>query len=76
MAKKKYFFEKPNLSLVNKKAKNHRSLYHQAMHYAQYDITDKQLRKSIIAYAKDNELTPVFTVSKVVLADGTEKTFD
>jgi hypothetical protein len=35
---------------------------------------------SIVLYAaavfKDNELTPVFTVSKVILADGTEKTFD
>ena len=29
-----------------------------------------------LRYAKDNELTPVFTISKVVLANGTEKTFD
>ena len=29
-----------------------------------------------LRYAKDSELTPVFTVARVVLADGTEKTFD
>ena len=57
MAKKsKYIFDKPDLSIVNSEAKNHRSLYHQAMHYAQYEMTDKQLRKSVIAYAKENKL--------------------
>ena len=39
--------------------------------YNDHNETHRTLR-----YAKDNELTPVFTVSKVILADGTEKTFD
>lgn len=39
----------------------------------QYDDDDETHRT--LRYAKDNELTPVFTVSKVVLADGIEKTF-
>jgi len=39
-----------------------------------YDDTNETHRT--LRYAENNELTPVFTVSKVVLADGTEKTFD
>ena len=41
---------------------------------APYD-DDNQTHRTL-RFAKDNELTPVFTVSRVVLADGTEKTFD
>jgi hypothetical protein len=37
---------------------------------------DNNEKQRTLRYAKDNELTPVFTVSKVVLADGTQKTFD
>ena len=39
-----------------------------------YDDNNEKHRT--LRYAKDNKLTPVFTVSKVVLADGTEKTFE
>ena len=37
---------------------------------------DKNQTHRTLRYAKDDELVPVFTVSKVVFADGTEKTFD
>jgi len=39
-----------------------------------YDDTNQTHRT--LRYAKDSELTPIFTVRKVVLADGKEKTFD
>ena len=39
-----------------------------------YDDDNKSHRT--LRYAKDTELTPVFTVNRVVLADGTERTFD
>jgi hypothetical protein len=39
-----------------------------------YDDSNAKLRT--LRFAKDKELTPIFTVSKVVLADGTVKTFD
>jgi hypothetical protein len=39
-----------------------------------YDDTNEAHRT--IRYGKDNELTPVFVASKVVLADGTQKTFE
>ena len=38
-----------------------------------YDDSNETHRT--LRFAKDNELTPIFTVSKVVLADGIEKTF-
>ena len=37
---------------------------------------DNNPKHRTLRFAKDNELTPVFTVRKIVLADGTEKTFD
>jgi hypothetical protein len=37
---------------------------------------DNNPKHRTLRFAKDNELTPVFTVRKVVLADGKEKTFD
>ena len=37
---------------------------------------DKFPAHRTLRYAKDSELTPKFKVTKVVLADGTEKTFD
>jgi hypothetical protein len=39
-----------------------------------YDDTNEVHRT--LRYAEDTELAPIFTVSKVVLADGTEKTFE
>jgi hypothetical protein len=39
-----------------------------------YDDNNPEHRT--LRFAKDSELTPVFTVRKVVLADGKEKTFD
>jgi hypothetical protein len=37
---------------------------------------DNNPKHRTLRFAKDGELTPVFTVRKVVLADGTEKTFE
>lgn len=57
--------EKPNVSFVGA---------HAVILSIPYD--DKNQTHRTLRFAKDNELTPVFTVSKVVLADGKLKTFD
>jgi hypothetical protein len=57
--------EKPDVSFTN---------WHLVFLRIPYDDNDASHRT--LRFAKDSELTPVFTVSKIVLADGTEKTFD
>jgi hypothetical protein len=37
---------------------------------------DNNPKHRTLRFAKDSELTPVFTVRKVVFADGKEKSFD
>jgi len=49
----KYVSTKPNLLLVTKE--NSHALF-QALHYAQYDMTDKALKKAVITYAKNEKL--------------------
>jgi hypothetical protein len=46
----------PAFDIIKREAKNHRSLYHSAMHYTQYEMTDKQLKSKVIAYAKSKKL--------------------
>lgn len=58
--------EKPDVSFTNS--------YLIWLAVALYDDNNKSHRT--LRYAKDTELTPVFTVSKIVQADGTERTFD
>jgi hypothetical protein len=43
----------PNLLLVTKE---NRHGFHSALHYAQYDMTDKQLKSQAIKYARDKKL--------------------
>lgn len=57
--------EKPDVSFTNS---------HFVILRVQYD--DSNAKHRMLRFAKDSELTPVFTVRRVVLADGKEKTFD
>jgi DNA-directed RNA polymerase subunit RPC12/RpoP len=57
--------EKPNVSFTDR---------HFVFLRVQYD--DSNANHRTLRFAKDSELTPVFNVRKVLLADGEEKTFD
>ncbi len=57
--------EKPDVSFIDN---------HYVFLSIPYD--DNNPNHRTLRFAKDSELTPVFTVRRVVLADGTEKTFD
>jgi hypothetical protein len=54
--KSKYFIDKPNFSLLKRTNKKHRHLEWGALHYCQYDMTDKQLKANAIKYAKNEKL--------------------
>ena len=73
MAKKsKYIVTKPNLLLASKTSKKHEDAIFRAMHYAQYEMTDKELKKEMIAYAKtqklDHKLLNVLTDKELAMA--------
>mgnify|MGYP005838896125 CR=1 FL=1 len=57
--------EKPNVSFTD---------WRLVLLILPYD--DNNPKHRTLRFAKDNELTSVFTVRKVVLADGTERIFD
>ena len=57
--------EKPKVSFIDR---------HHVFLRILYDDNDHKYRT--LRFARDNELTPVFTVRKVVLADGKEKVFE
>ena len=46
----------PSFEIIKRDAKHFRKLYHGAMHYTQYEMTDKQLKSKFIAYAKSQKL--------------------
>jgi len=53
MAKKsKYVFETPDMSIVKRTHKKHSQLVFSALHYCQYEMADKALKKDLLAYAK------------------------
>jgi len=54
--KSKYFIDKPKFDLLKRSNKKHRHLFWGAMHYIQYDMTDKKLKANTIKYAKNEEL--------------------
>ena len=54
--KSKYIIDKPKFDLIQRTHKKHQSLFWGAMHYTQYDMTDKQLKANVIKYAKNEEL--------------------
>lgn len=54
--KRKYIVNMPNLDIIKRTRKNHRHMVWQALHYAQYEMTDKSLKKEVIEYAKKNKL--------------------
>jgi hypothetical protein len=68
---KKTVYEAPIVHIPDVSFKNKCLVLHTINPYDDNNDVHRTLR-----YAEDNELTPVFTVSKVVLADGTEKTFE
>jgi len=54
--KSKYIVDAPDMSIIKRTHKNHGHLVWSALHYAQYEMTDKGLKKAAIEYAKKNEL--------------------
>lgn len=54
--KSKYIFDRPKFDLLKRSAKNHQRLFWGAMHYTQYEMTDKQLKNNAIKYAKAENL--------------------
>jgi len=54
--KSKYIVSKPDLLLAVKTNKKHSDAIFRAMHYAQYEMSDKELKKEMIRYAKAQKL--------------------
>jgi len=54
--KSKYFVNVPDMSIIQRTHKNHGHMVWQALHYAQYEMTDKGLKKAAIEYAKKSKL--------------------
>lgn len=54
--KSKHLVVEPAFEIIKRDAKNHRKLFHSAMHYTQYEMSDKQLKRKFIAYAKSQKL--------------------
>jgi hypothetical protein len=54
--KSKYIVDVPDMSIIQRTHKHHAHMVWQALHYAQYEMTDKALKKAVIDYAKKNEL--------------------
>lgn len=54
--KSKYIVDVPDMSIIQRTHKHHGHMVWQALHYAQYEMTDKALKKSAIEYAKKNKL--------------------
>jgi hypothetical protein len=54
--KSKHLVIAPAFEIIKRDAKNHRKLFHSAMHYTQYEMSDKQLKRKFIAYAKSQKL--------------------
>lgn len=54
--KSKYIVDVPDFSIIKRTHKKHNHMVWQALHYAQYELNDKSLKKAAIEYAKTNEL--------------------
>jgi len=54
--KSKYISVAPAFEIIKRESPKHRQLFHSAMHYTQYEMTDKQLKSRFIAYAKSKKL--------------------
>lgn len=54
--KSKYIIDVPDMSIIQRTHKNHGHMVWQALHYAQYEMNDKALKKAIIEYAKKAKL--------------------
>ena len=54
--KSKYIVDAPDMSIIKRTHKKHGHLVWSALHYAQYEMNDKGLKKAAIEYAKKNEL--------------------
>lgn len=54
--KSKYIIDKPKFDLLQRSHKKHQSLFWGAMHYTQYEMTDKKLKANVIKYAKNEKL--------------------
>lgn len=54
--KSKYIIDKPKFDLLKRTNKKHGHLFWGAMHYTQYEMTDKQLKANAIKYAKNEKL--------------------
>ena len=74
MAKKtsKYIIDKPKFDLMKRTNKEHGHLFWGALHFAQYEMTDKQLKTSTIKYAKaaslDHKLLSVLSDAELAFA--------
>lgn len=54
--KSKYIIDKPKFDLLQRSNKKHQRLFWGAMHYTQYEMTDKKLKANVIKYAKNEKL--------------------
>lgn len=54
--KSKYFVDVPDFGAIKRTRKNHTNRIWKALHYAQYEMNDKSLKKAVIEYAKKNKL--------------------
>ena len=50
--KSKYIVDVPDMSIIQRSHKKHSHMVWQALHYCQYEMTDKALKKALIEYAK------------------------
>lgn len=50
--KSKYVVDVPDMSIVKRTHKNHSHLVWSALHYCQYEMAEKALKKDLLAYAK------------------------
>jgi len=54
--KNKYIVDIPEMGIIQRTHKNHSHMVWQALHYCQYEMTDKALKKAVIEYAKKAKL--------------------
>lgn len=70
--KSKYIVIAPAFEIIKRDARHFRKLFYGAMHYTQYEMTDKQLKAKFIAYAKkkklDHKLLNVLTEKELACA--------
>lgn len=70
--KSKYIVNAPAFDIIKRESPKHRQLFHSAMHYTQYEMTDKQLKSKFMAYAKskklDHKLLNVLTEKELAFA--------